>query len=257
MHARVSRSPAAPSRRSGEGQPTTDNRTPLWRELTAGTVSGVISGVVVGALFFAGQFVVDRDREVRENDREDARIERQEQAERERVLDGTRLENLRFVRALSSAGDADRPFRGLDLQDAELAGLSLRGADFTDADLSGVSFRGSDLSGASFGGADVAGADFTDAVMVGATFRYGTQETGEAGEAPYSLARADLTGSVFQNVRSWGDFTVDDSTFTGATFIEVDWTGASAFNARFDQVCLFGAQLPEENVAAFSLGACD
>jgi hypothetical protein len=59
----------------------------------------------------------------------------------------TRLENLRFVRQLSSeSGVVARPFSGFDLQGQNLAGLDLTGAQLDKAKLQDADLRASHLS---------------------------------------------------------------------------------------------------------------
>ena len=116
----------------------------------------MISGVVVGLFLFGGQFLVDNNRADREHEREDRQVAARDKIEEDRNEQGILLENLRFVRGLSSADPTlTRPFRDMDLHGLELSGLSLAGADFGNANLSGTSFRNTELSGASFDGADV------------------------------------------------------------------------------------------------------
>jgi hypothetical protein len=98
----------------------------------------------------------------------------------------TRLENLRFVRQLSSEpGIVARPFRGFDLQEQNLVGLDLTGADLGEANLQhanlsvadlrlappthpGTRPRASDLSFANLTGAHLYDADLTGAHLDGA-----------------------------------------------------------------------------------------
>jgi uncharacterized protein YjbI with pentapeptide repeats len=59
----------------------------------------------------------------------------------------TRLENLRFVRQLSSESNVlARPFSGFDLQGQDLGGLDLRGAQFDGANLQDANLFLSDLT---------------------------------------------------------------------------------------------------------------
>jgi len=106
------------------------------------------------------------------------------------------LENLRFVRQLSTQPDTPRPFAGLDLQGQNLAGLDLRGACLNFANLQDVQLLWSDLSstpahytqiiGGRLSGADLLGAKLTKADLIGAT-----------------LTGADLTGIYYDEKTKW------------------------------------------------------
>lgn len=56
-----------------------------------------------------------------------------------------RISDLGFVRDRSSEQYQARPFRGLDLEGANLAGLELKGADFVEANLAGANLTGTVL----------------------------------------------------------------------------------------------------------------
>jgi uncharacterized protein YjbI with pentapeptide repeats len=93
----------------------------------------------------------------------------------------TRLENLRFVRQLSSEKDAAaRPFSGLDLQGQSLGRLDLTGADLDHAKLQDADFSFSHLGCiphqvphcANLIGADLTGAKLVHTDLTGA-FRIG------------------------------------------------------------------------------------
>jgi uncharacterized protein YjbI with pentapeptide repeats len=97
-------------------------------------------------------------------------------------------ENIRFVRQVAINDSALKPFRGLNLSDAELAGLNL-GCDNAAAHTGCA-----DLWGANLGHANLAGANLTGANMVGANltgaFLAGANLTGA------DLTSADLTNAV-------------------------------------------------------------
>lgn len=230
-------------------------RTWLGIDLWVGILGGVASGLIVGIALFVGQLVVDDQRADREHLRDDAQVERQNSLEDARELQGTRLENLRFVRALSSRVDVelDRPFRGLDLGGMELAGLSLVGADFENANLADVSFRFADLRGASFGGANVDGADFTNANLAGASFSYENRETAASGPGPASLAQADLSGALFRRIQTWHDVNLSGSNLTGATFDEVDLSDAFVAGAVLDNICALAVEWPDLSLAGVTV----
>lgn len=226
-----------------------ERRQRIQDDLVVGTVGGLVSGIVVGLALFSGQLVVDNAREVRENAREERLVARQSAEDAERSEMATRLENLRFVRALSSDESIDRPLRGLDLEGMELAGLSLEGADFSNSNLRGVSFRNSNLSGAQFGGADVADADFTDAMLRGATFLYEGRNSDPSGAAPLSLAYADLTDSKFRRIMTWRQVDVSGSDFTNAYLEDIDWGDGTDVYTVFRNICPIGTVLPSTSAA--------
>lgn len=208
-------------------------------------VAGVISGVVVGLFLFLGQFLVDNNRADREHEREDRQVAARDKIEENRNEQGILLENLRFVRGLSSADPTlSRPFRDMDLHGLELSGLSLAGADFGNANLSGTSFRNTELSGASFDGADVEKADFTGADLAKASFNYSTRDSNDSGKEPESLAQANLNGAYFRNILTWGEVNLSGSTLCGAGFDTVDFTKAFISGATVDKIPSEGGILP-------------
>jgi len=85
------------------------------------------------------------------------------------ATEATRLENLRFVRQLSSESKGSRPFGGLDLQGQNLSGLDLKGADFSGADLQHAALVHSDLASTPTHVTDLRVADLTGADLILAT----------------------------------------------------------------------------------------
>jgi uncharacterized protein YjbI with pentapeptide repeats len=225
-----------------------DARSSHRREIRAGIVSGIVSGALVGVALFVAQGVLDDQRTEREHAREERQIDAQNVIEENRNEQGILLENLRFVRALSSdtAPTVSRPFRGLDLHGLELSGLSLAGADFENANLGGTIFRNTELSGARFGGANVDGADFTGSDLKGASFYYETRETAESGAGPDSLAQANLDGVAFRNISTWGEVNLSGSSFCGATFDSVDFSEAFLAGSALDSIPPAGVVLPSD-----------
>lgn len=210
--------------------------------------------MVVGVFLFVGQFLVDNNRADREHEREDRQVAAQNKIEADRTEQGILLENLRFVRGLSSADPTlTRPFRGLDLHGLELSGLSLAGADFGNANLRGTSFRNTELSGATFGGADVEKADFTGADLAQAIFNYSTRESADSGRGPESLAQANLNGAYFRNILTWGEVNLSGSTLCGAGFDSVDFTKAFISGATLDKIPSEGGSLPAKADSSLKL----
>jgi uncharacterized protein YjbI with pentapeptide repeats len=131
----------------------------------------------------------------------------------------TRLENLRFVRQLSSESNVvSRPFAALDLQSQDLSGLDLRGADLSDAKLQhaklifahlsttpprftllvGADLTGADLSRAELDNADLVDADLTGANLENAILTGATMSRADLSGA--DLDGADLTGAFLRGV---------------------------------------------------------
>ncbi|RXZ72782.1 pentapeptide repeat-containing protein [Agromyces albus] len=225
-------------------------------------ISGIVAGAVVGVTILVAQFYVEDQRIAREENREDAQIAREHVREDEQVALATRLENLRFVRALSSIEPMDRPFRGLDLEDMDLSGLNLNGADFSESNLRGARLEdtrlaGVDLHGADLTGADLSRADLSGADLVGTTFEDANfsmahlrgATIGKFNDAPASSAAiwndADLSGAVMSTV----DFSRTDRLWSrdllGATIVgpsdlstvriidEVDPPNGGPLNVRY------------------------
>jgi uncharacterized protein YjbI with pentapeptide repeats len=94
-----------------------------------------------------------------------------DRSENRRLVQSERLENLRFVRGLSADDFTDRPFRGIDLRDQNLAVLLLLGADFNGADLSGAVLEDTILAFADFENADLSDANLSNASLEGAILR--------------------------------------------------------------------------------------
>jgi uncharacterized protein YjbI with pentapeptide repeats len=221
-------------------------RKPAKSDLRKEIAAGVISGLLVGLAFFVGQIVVDNNTSEREHAREDRQLAAQNKIEADRNEQGVLLENLRFVRGLSSSSDtaASRPFRSMDLHGLELSGLSLTGADFKNANLKETSFRNANLAGADFGGADVEGADFKGANLAGATFIYESDESRPSGKGPKYLADAILDGASFANIETWGDVNMSGASFCGAIFAKVDFSKAFTAAAKVDKIPPDGLVLP-------------
>lgn len=232
-------------------------RNSAWSDLRKEVTAGVISGLLVGLAFFVGQIVVDNNTSEREHAREDRQLAAQNKIEADRNEQGILLENLRFVRGQSSSSDttANRPFRSMDLHGLELSGLSLAGADFKNADVRGTSFRNANLAGADFGGADVAGADFTGANLVGASFYYSSDESGDTGKGPSSLAHAHIDRAKFGNIKTWGEVNLSGSSFCGARFADVDFSKAFMSGATLDKIPPEGLVLPSLDNAGVELCA--
>jgi uncharacterized protein YjbI with pentapeptide repeats len=163
----------------------------------------------------------------------------------EQARQATRLENLRFVRQLSSEKDVvARPFAGFDLQGQILAGLDLTGADLTVAKLQDavlvysqlrcrpkpvgqpgpsltcVSLAYADLTRADLTRADLTYADLTDAILEG------TNLTGADLEGAH-LTRADLTDAILE----------------GTNLTDADLTRADLEGAHLEGAHLTGADL--------------
>jgi Pentapeptide repeats (8 copies) len=128
----------------------------------------------------------------------------QERSSDKQATQATRLENLRFVRQLSSGKDVvARPFSGLDLQGQNLGLLDLRGADLIDAQLTDADLVGSNLAstptrptflaGAKLTRADLSSADLTGAVLWNADLEDAKMERANLTDA--ILGGTDLKGA--------------------------------------------------------------
>jgi hypothetical protein len=185
-----------------------------WRRVARDITSGIMVGLVAGVVIFLAQLWVD-------NSRQDM---------------ATRLENLRFVRMLSSASDQERPFAGLDLAGMNLSGLNLSGADFRGADLSNAQLNGTFLEGADFAYANLNGANFQTADLVGAQLsqvRIGNTNFASASlrgalieprsqQPSANFNAADFAGGIVSGVDFSGTPYLNPVGFIGATFQDVD-----------------------------------
>lgn len=191
-----------------------------------------MAGLVVGGVVLGAQLIV-----------EDRRIAFEHQREDTAQAAATRLENLRFVRTLSSAGRLDRSFGALDLAGIELGGSNLAYADFRGADLSGANLAGTNLEGpnlslakltnANLFAADLTGAGMVDTIVEDADFVF-----------------ADLSGAFVPNTdladpeRNLGVAVWDSATFIGAYVAGIDFSATTSLvsgwvlGARFVDVDL-------------------
>lgn len=163
----------------GAGDGGAPEREPRWwvRDI----VVAMILGVLLAAGSIWGQKVIDDRRAVRDAAKQEADNRHTEQ-----------LENLVFVRSLSSDSEQARPFSHMDLATMALVGLQLPDADFAYADLTDTllmqtDFTGSDFSAAILVNADLSYANLTDARLSSDVY---ADDDGEA------LRGADLTGAT-------------------------------------------------------------
>ena len=159
----------------------------------------------------------------------------QELVSDKQTTQATRLENLRFVRQLSSGKDVvTRPFSRLDLQGQDLdlldvTGADLNGAQLTDADLIGSNLastptRPTLLIRAKLTRADLEGANLTGAIMWNADLEgarlWGAKLTGAI------LSGADLKGADLRDAYLTGA-TMWSADLEGANLTDTDLTGVS------------------------------
>jgi hypothetical protein len=124
----------------------------LGRDILSGTIAGVVSGVaILCATVIATQALEHRLTEQQ-----------------------NRVENLRFVRDISTRNSGPMPFRTLDLEDMNLSGLRFPCRDkmvveacFLKADFTGAKLSSTDMSGMDLEGADLTGADLRNADLAG------------------------------------------------------------------------------------------
>jgi len=125
----------------------------------------------------------------------------------------TRRDNIRFVREVATQPEVEmRPFRGLDLKEAQLAGLSLSGADFSLADLSGADLSRADLSDSNMQFTDLSGAHLREVDLSGA-----------------DLSSADLSRTVLS------DADLSDSYLLSTDLSEADLAFADLTRVRYDE----------------------
>lgn len=216
-------------RRSGEGRHASRLRrrynsrkklrpSPRTRRLWHDILTGVVAGAIVGVAILGTQLSVEDQRIASEVRREDIR---------QHVT--TRLENLRFVRALSSPEELARPFRGLDLSGLDLAGLDLSYADFEGANLAGANLRGTNLVGANLSKTDLSRADLSEADLTGAViFEPIVTETNFSST---NLAGAKI-GSLLTGSNPFESASFDDAILTGADVTNVDFSSTQSLDSN-------------------------
>ncbi|WP_173923302.1 pentapeptide repeat-containing protein [Agromyces sp. Marseille-P2726] len=246
-------------------------RSRLFVDIAIAVGSGIVSGAIVGFMIFAFQYNVEEERMTREQIRED-----------ERQAVAIRLENLRFVRALSSDVILDRPFRGLDLRGMELSGLNLAGADLQGADLTQATITATNLVGANLSGANLTDASLTFSDLTGAQLLNVNIEGARFDSVDLSGAWLDVTeiydeapAVVSEPAASWEgvdligatvgfiDFSnmsyVHGSSISAAEFRGVDLSGVSIDNEPMSDsggvenvwFCADGTQLPADFDASY------
>lgn len=207
---------------------------PVWQELIWTGAIAVVSGLVAGGVFYLGQMKLDDERIAREHQREDRR----------EAL-ATRLENLRFVRALSSIEDVDRPFAALDLEGMNLSGLNLEGADFSNANLRGANFSKTNLKNVLLESADLTGANFGSAILSGIVMDLETNVDG------VDFSGANLDGAILRSPS--GRATWDDASLVGATVGWVDFGDTS----RLSNAGVIGAEFIGVDLSTIEIVASD
>jgi hypothetical protein len=138
----------------------------------------------------------------------------QERSSDKQATQATRLENLRFVRQLSSGKDVvARPFSGLDLRGQDLDLLDLTGADLSGAQLTDADLIGSNLASTptrpsllirtKLTRADLSDADLTRAIVFNAELEGANLEGANLTDAilvGVDLERANLHGALLTGV---------------------------------------------------------
>ena len=219
-------------------------------------VRDVVIVLAVGLILTMTQAVLDDRREnyaqAREERRE--RVARERADEAEQVADGLaedarnftlRLENLRFVRALSRTGRVDRPFQELDLSAMNLRSLRLDGADFRaallpQADLDRTlirvgDLREADLSRSTLRMANLSGSDLEGANLASSSMLYMTMRRAYVERA--NLRGAFLMGSDLR--RTYFNY----SDLSGANLRSGDFRFARFYEANLNGSLLVAADL--------------
>jgi uncharacterized protein YjbI with pentapeptide repeats len=164
----------------------------------------IVIALIIGSLLSIGSIVGQKLID-------DARAERDAAKATAQAQHAEQLENLVFVRSLSSPDpETARPFGHFDLRGMSLVGLQLAGADFAYADMTDTTLVATNFSGADFSEANLTGADLRRANMTGARLsddRYGTAHSSESGArlihanlVGTDLTGADLTGADLDDV---------------------------------------------------------
>ena len=147
----------------------------------------------------------------------------QERISEKQAAQATRLENLRFVRQLSSGKDVvARPFGGLDLEGQDLSELDLGGANLVGTQLTDAFLVGSNLASTPFKLTMLIGAKLTRADLKGADL------TGAV------LANTDLEGADL-NHANLTDADLTDANLRGADLRGADLTGALLTGVHYDE----------------------
>ena len=128
----------------------------LGRDILSGTIGGLVSGLIIA-------IIVAQVLEPGLNDQQN------------------RVENVRFLRDISTRNSPSMPFRNLDLKGQDLSGLNFHcrdkgyhgevcsaRADFVGAKLASATMSLMDLEDADFSGADLSHADLSETDLKGA-----------------------------------------------------------------------------------------
>lgn len=184
---------------------------PSWRH---DLLVGLVSGAIVAAATMLGQAALDDDRSSREE----------------------RLENLRFVRERSSEVKQDRPFRGMDLKEINLAGLQLSAADLTAADLTASDLTGTSLPEATFKDAQISGAYLTQADLNYSNFMFADLQGAFLDRA--HLKAAALDNANFQNAHL-EDADLSESSLTGTNLFGAQLLRTNLTNVCYDEITVW------------------
>jgi uncharacterized protein YjbI with pentapeptide repeats len=141
-------------------------------------------------------------------------------------------------------------FIGADMAGADLRGADLSATDFSAAQMTNTKLNGANLAGTIFKAAEMAAADlravritggnFEQAFLSGATFRHATVTGG------------NFTGAILDRAQFQYARLTEKTTFTSASGIETDFTGATLNNcdfgeSRFVRSSFFRADVQQTN----------
>jgi len=142
-------------------------------------------------------------------------------------LEGANLQNVQLISVnLNGANFRNANLAGANLAHAKLLGTDLRGANLTKANLIGASAIGAKLDGANLTGANATLGNFS-----------GAQLTRIVGD------RADFSGAEMY-CASFVGARLDGALFRRADLTDVDFTGASLKDVRFQEAKTQGTQFP-------------
>jgi uncharacterized protein YjbI with pentapeptide repeats len=228
----------------------------IWISDPPWWIPQIVVALLVGLAVLGAQKVLD-----------DSRADRDRDIAANQARHAEQLENLRFVRQLSTQTGIARPFSGFDLRGQNLSQLDLTGAQLIDANLQGANLIGSDLTppplysplysrfgnGTNLSGANMTGANLTNANLSRVWLARanltnanlsGTQLSyawlgHEVHEPVVNLTNANLHGANLYKAHLDGAYltgaNLTGAHMTGANLTEVDLTGANLTGVHCDE----------------------
>lgn len=205
---------------------------PALGEASIEVGAALMTGAILGWVLFP----IEENRFNREQDYEEARLQREE-----------RRDNIRFVREMATERNIERkPFADLDLQgatfvsfdftDAELFRANLGEANLALADLTGAILTSSRLTNANLTSAHLNGSYMQEADLTGA-------DLSDTQLIDADLSNADLSGANLRYTNFSG------ANLSGTNFTETDLTTATFTGASYDDTTVWPLDLrPPDHV---------